>query len=68
MFTEPVVFLISAVRLQWLSSCWMPYFDSAYWKSSRPEESDTMRHMLTWTSKSEKKCVNKPNIAIYALS
>jgi len=67
MFTEPVVFLISAVRMQRLS-CWMPYFDSAYWKSSRPEESDTMRHMLTWTSESEKKCVNKPNIAIYALS
>ena len=34
----------------------------------RPEESDTIHQMLTWTSESEKKCVNKPNIAIYALS
>jgi hypothetical protein len=54
--------------LQWLSSCWMPYFDSANWKSSRPEESDIMQQMLTRTSESEQKCVNKPNIAIYALS
>ncbi len=34
----------------------------------RPEESDIMQQMLTWTPESEKKCVNKPNIAIYALS